>query len=359
MNELAVHPNIYATGGNKGLVSILERVWLREQETGDGTFYIVSGFANYNGGVRFFPVFRRHIENGGRVVAIFGGSARQKLTSRQVVQEMLGCGAEVHVINRKRLMHAKSYGSRTPGGEMVVVTSGNFTGSGMAQNVEMSLMLDRPTTRSLGFSWENLAARMLSQRWEFYQPSLDDMAAPAWQLLYDENEVDIVLDETNEVTLIIRLGHADTARINAAPGTNAGKGSQYFWLSKDCYDFFPALTIPNKRGWKKTYSCKVSMNFVDLQKEREVRVTFEADNNLDFRLGTGLLRYTKLARAGDIAAISRVRESRYELRIFRQDSRIARTLAQHAVNFIGTQGKQYGFISNQQFQSMSGRRVGR
>ena len=95
--------------------------------------------------------FRRHIDHGGRVVAIFGGNARQRLTSRQVVQEMLECGADVHVVNRKRLMHAKSYGSRTPEGEMLVVTSGNFTGPGMAQNVEMSLMLDRPTTRSLGF----------------------------------------------------------------------------------------------------------------------------------------------------------------------------------------------------------------
>ena len=132
MNELAVHPNVYATGGSTGLVSILERVWLREQEMGDGTFYIVSGFANYNGGVRFFPVFRRHINHGGRVVAIFGGNARQRLTSRQVVQEMLECGADVHVVNRKRLMHAKSYGSRTPNGEMLVVTSGNFTGPGMA-----------------------------------------------------------------------------------------------------------------------------------------------------------------------------------------------------------------------------------
>ena len=55
MNELAVHPNVHATGGSKGPVSILERVWLREQEMGDGTFYIVSGFANYNGGGPLFP----------------------------------------------------------------------------------------------------------------------------------------------------------------------------------------------------------------------------------------------------------------------------------------------------------------
>ena len=34
MNELTLHPNVYATGHSKGLVSILERVWLREQTLG-------------------------------------------------------------------------------------------------------------------------------------------------------------------------------------------------------------------------------------------------------------------------------------------------------------------------------------
>ena len=358
MNELAVHPNVYATGGSKGLISILERVWLREQDAGDGTFYIMSGFANYNGGVRFFPVFRRHVNHGGRVVAIFSGNTRQKLTSRQVVEEMLECGADVHIVNRKRLMHVKSYGSKTVHGEMVVVTSGNFTGPGMAQNVEMSLMLDRPTTKSLGFSWESMVEGVLSQNWEYYQPKLEDMSAPVWQLLYDEHAKNTTLDEINEVTLVVLLGHADTARINAAPGTNAGKGSQYFWLCKDCYDFFPALTIPNKRGRKKTYSCNVKMNFIDLGEEHEIRVTFEADNNLDFRLGTGPLRYTKLAQPGDIAAISRVKESQYELRIFRQKSRVGTSLNRYAVSYIGHQGKRYGFMSNQQFENETGRRVG-
>lgn len=353
MNELTVHPNVYATGRSKGLVSILERVWLHEHEMGDGTLYVVSGFANYNGGVRFFPVFRRHIEQGGKVIAIFSGNTRQNLTSRQVVLQMLECGVDVHVINRKRLMHAKSYGSKTRDGEMLVVTSGNFTGPGMAQNVEMSLLLDRPTTRELGYSWNDMVAGMLSQNWDLYQPNLDDMTAPVWQLLYDEQASTIVLDETDEVTLVLRLGHADTVRINASPGSNESKGTQYFWLSKDCYDFFPALTIPNKRGRKKTYSSKVRMNFVDLREETEVRVTFEAENNLDFRLGTGPLRYTGLAQSGDIAAISRIGDNQYELRLFPQNTRTARNLARYAVNFIGHQGKRYGFISNQQFQNIT------
>ena len=353
MNELTVHPNVYATAHSKGLLSILERVWLHEHEMGDGTLYVVSGYANYNGGVRFFPVFRRHVQQGGKVVAIFSGNAHQNLTSRQVVQEMLECGTDVHVINRKRLMHAKSYGSKTRHGERLVVTSGNFTGPGMAQNVEMSLLLDHPTTREMGFSWDDMVAGMLSQNWELHQPKLDDMTAPVWQLLYDEQASTIVLDETDEVTLILRLGHADTVRINAVPGSNESKGTQYFWLSKDCYDFFPALKIPNRRGTKKTYSCMVRMNFVDLQEETEVRVTFEAENNLDFRLGTGPLRCTRLAQSGDIAAISRTEENGYQLRLFRQNTRTGRALDQHAVNFIGHKGKRYGFISNQQFQHVT------
>ena len=100
------------------------------------------------------------------------------------------------------------------------------------------------------------------------------------------------------------------------------------------------------------------MNFVDVRQEHVVRVTFEADNNLDFRLGTGPLRYTKLAQEGDIAAISRVKESRYELRLFRERSGIGKALAKHAVDFIGHQGKRYGFIANQRFEKVSSKRVG-
>ena len=359
MNELTVHPNVYATGRSKGLVPLLERVWLREHEMGDGTLYIVSGFANYNGGVRFFPVFRRHIEQGGRVVAIFGGSTQQKLTSQQVVRELLNCGAEIHLVNRKRLMHVKSYGSKTCNGEMLVVTSGNFTGPGMAQNVEMAILLDQTTTRSLRFSWDAMIEAMLAQRWDFYQPNLANTTSPAWQLLYDEKSSRIVLDETNEVTLILSLGHADTVRINARSGTAQAQGTQYFWLSRDCYDFFPPLIIPNQRGHKKTYSCLIEMDFVDLGHKEEVRVTFEAENNLDFRLGTGPLRHSKLAQTGDITAISRVGETRYELRLYRQNTPAHRALAPYATNFIGNRGKQYGFISNQEFQTTIGTRVGR
>ena len=346
MNELAVHPDVYATARNRGLISLLERVWLREQEPGEGTLYVISGFATYNGGVRFFPVFRRHVELGGRVVALFAGSTGQNLASRQVVQGMLECGAEVRIVNRKRLMHVKSYGSRTRAGDMVVVSSGNFTGPGMAQNVEMSVLLDRRTARGMGFSWEDLIAGMLSQSWQMHRPELQDMSSPGWRLLYDEEAPTIVLDETDEVTLIVILGHADTVRINAAPGTVEARGTQYFWLSRDCYDFFPALTIPNARGVKRTYSCVVGMNFVDLGRREKVRVTFEAENNLDFRLGAGALRGTGLVRAGDVAAISRIGESSYELRLYRCNAPVGERLAARAVNFVGNRGKRYGFVSN-------------
>ena len=185
------------------------------------------------------------------------------------------------------------------------------------------------------------------------------MGAPAWQLLYDEEAAAITLDQTNEVTMLVILGHADTVRINAAPGTVEARGTQYFWLSRDCYDFFPPLTIPNIRGIKRTYSCTIRMKFVDLDRTEDVRVTFEAENNLDFRLGTGILRHTRLARPGDVAAISRIGESRYELRLYRQDTDAAGQLAPHAVNFIGHQGKRYGFISNDEFRATANVRFGR
>jgi hypothetical protein len=288
-------------------------------------------------------------------VAVFAGSSGSRLTSRQVVEEMLGCGAEVHVVNRKRLLHAKCYGTKHEGRESLIVTSGNFTGPGMSQNVEMAVLLEPATTAQMQFSWDGMIDSMLGQRWNFYRPSLADRGDPAWQLLYDEFASDLVLDDTEEVTMILRLGHADTARINAAPGTKAARGTQYFWLSKDCYDFFPALTIRNQRGEKPTYSCLVSMNYVDLHLvDGQCRVTFEAGNNLDFRLGTGPLRYSRVASEGDLAAITRTGESSYEMRFYRQGTPRHRALSRHAVNLIGHQGKCYGFMPNADFAEAVG-----
>ena len=211
----------------------------------------------------------------------------------------------------------------------------------------------------MGFSWNDLLNSMLAQRWDFYRPTLSDLTAPAWSLLYDEQASDIVLDDSDEVTIVLRLSHADTARINAAPDTSGAKGTQYFWLSKDCYDFFPPLTIRNQRGHKATYSCLINMSYIDLGiVDNECRVTFEAENNLDFRLGTGKLRNTHLAAEGDLAAISRVGENDYELRIYRDGSRVHRLLMPYAIYFIGHQGKKYGYLSNVDFGRVIGSRVG-
>ncbi len=360
MNEIVVHPGVYATGLNRGLVPLLERLWIREHRPGDGAIFIVSGFANYNGGVRFYDVFRSHIQAGGRVVAYLGGSTAQRLTSKQVVQELLDCGVEVTLINRKRLLHAKCYGVSRPLSDSLIVTSGNFTGPGMSQNVEMSVLLDEATTSVACFAWGDLEAALRGQNWDYYAPRLDDPDAPAWKLVYDEQAADIVIDDTEEITLVITLSHSDTARINAAPGTAAGKGTQYFWLSKDSYDFFPALTIRNTRGTKATYSALVELDYVDLGVvDDQARVTFEAENNFDFRLGTRLLRFTHRASEGDMAAISRVGESRYQVRVFRKGSDEFACLSQHAVDFVGHRGKRCGFIPNARFEESLGIRISR
>jgi hypothetical protein len=349
MSELTVHPSVYATGPNRGLLGLLEQAWVRKFQPGVGTLYIISGFANYNGGVRFYDTFRRHIDEGGQVIAIFGGSSSFRLTSTQVVEELLEAGARVHLINRKRLMHAKSYGRSTENGSLLIVTSGNFTGPGMSQNVEMSVLLDEAAVQAMNFTWDGLINQLLSQKWDYYCPELDARDAPAWRLLYDEFAAGIALDDTEQVTMVLRLGHADTVRIMAEPGTDAGKGSQYFWLSKDSFGFLPPLTILNRKGYKTTYSCEVEIEFVDLALASTVRVTFEAENNLDFRLGTGPLRYTKLAKKGDLAAITRVAESRYELRLYAEGTPIYNALLPHAVTLIGHQGKRYGYLANTEF----------
>lgn len=360
MNELTLHPNVYSTGPSKGLLNFLERVWIKDHKLGDGTLFIVSGFGNYNGGVRFYETFKQHTEKGGKIVAFFAGSTSSRLTSKQVVEEMLGCGANVHILKRKKLLHAKCYGTKnTKGDESLIVTSGNFTGPGMSQNVELSVLLEPTSTAEMGFTWEGMINNMLDQNWSFYNPDLNSPEEPAWKLLYDEHSTRVKSsDDTDEVTMLLTLSHADTVRINAPPRSDQAKGSQYFWLSKDCYDFFPPLTIRNQRGIKPTYSCKVMMRYVDLKKGKqfvdEVRVTFEAGNNLDFRLGTGALRCTNTASEGDLAAISRLSDKAYDLRIYRAGSEEYKALMPFAVNMIGGKGKCYGYMSNAGFAETVG-----
>ena len=153
--------------------------------------------------------------------------------------------------------------------------------------------------------------------------------------------------------MIKTLGHSDVVRINAEKGSNAGKGTAYFWLSKDCYDFFPPLTIPNSRGYKPTNSCIINLHYVDLNLiNTENRVTFEAGNNVDFRLGTSKFRYTKIAQEGDLMVLSRISEYNYDIRIIKQDSPEYRLLSPYATTFIGNSGKRMGFISNDSLEKI-------
>ena len=348
--EFLLQPYVYSTGGTMTLLNMLDNMWLRTHQDGNGTLYIVSGFANYNGGVRFYPYFTKHIHDGGSIKVFIGGSTSQRLSSLQVVEALLQCGAEVYVVNRKRLLHAKCYGFCSDDSQELVVTSGNFTGPGMSQNAEAAIRIDSETIKDMEFSWQDFTESIMNQPWDIYQMDSDDIeekASPAWSLLYDEVHGSTRLEESQQMTMVITLSHSDTARIQAEPGSKAGLGTQYFWLSKGTFDFFPALTEKNKRGIKNTYSCNVNMNYVDIEVSQLAKVTFEADNNLDFRLGTGALRYTKIARENDLALISRLSEYDYELRIINQESPKYRRLLSYATTFIGGRGKKFGYISNE------------
>jgi hypothetical protein len=324
-------------------------MWLKEHVSGDGTIYIVSGFANYNGGVRFYPSFSEHTRNGGEIVAFIGGSTSQRLSSQQVVEALLSCDANVYVVNRKRLLHAKCYGISDSCGDELVVTSGNFTGPGMSQNAEAAIGIDPQYTQTLGFRWADFFKSLFSQSWDIYRLEKSDITSktnPGWALLYDEVHETPALEENRKVSMVVLLSHADTVRIQANPGDKAGLGTQYFWLSKGTFDFFPALTEKNKRGIKNTYSCLINMNYVDIVKKEKARVTFEADNNLDFRLGTGAYRYTRAADERDLALITRRSEYNYEIRIIRKGASNYGDFLSYAVTYIGGQGKKFGYISN-------------
>ena len=353
MIDFTIHPNVYSTGRFSGLRPMLEDIWIRSHTPGDGTIYIISGFANFNGGARFYKPFKEHTDKGGKIVSFLGGSTSQRLSSKQVVEALLECGSEVNIINRKRLLHSKCYGISDSKGQRLVVTSGNFTGPGMAQNVEAAILLDDPEVKSMNFVWSDVEQSLKSQKWHRHNPSLSKLISPAWKLLYDETPRGIKLDDTEAVTLVVILGDADTARIQAARRAKAGLGSQYFWLSKDSFDFFPPLNIRNKRGWKGTLSTIIDLRYVELDLVKKERVTFEAENNLDFRLGTGGLRYSKLAASGDIACISRIEEDFYDLRIYPRGSNVFKQLDPFAINFIGARGKRYGYIDNPDFEKIA------
>lgn len=114
----------------------------------------------------------------------------------------------------------------------------------MSQNGEAAVRIESEYVKDMGFSWEEFFNSIFSQNWNIYQlqeSDIEEKSDPGWNLLYDEVQGTAKLDESQEVTMVITLSHSDTARIQAEPGTNAGKGTQYFWLSKDTFDFFSRI----------------------------------------------------------------------------------------------------------------------
>jgi hypothetical protein len=350
MSEFILQPAVYTTGLSKNLLQLLETMWINNNNK-DIDYNIFSGFGNYNGGVRFYSIFKKHIDNGGKVTAFFAGSASQRLTSRQLVERMLKIGCNINIVNRKRIFHTKLYGIQNKNKNTLIVTSGNFTGPGLSHNVESAIYLTDDITSKIGFDWAALKSAVLKQSWDIYVPTLSDMDSPAWKLLYDEKQEQALNEETQLMSMVLILGHADTARIMAFPGSDEGKGTQYFWLSKDSFDFFPPLTILNERGYKSTNSCLIKLYYADLDFiDHNSRVTFEADNNVDFRLGTGKYRYTKIASKGDMAVLTRISEYNYMIKIFKQDSIEYNKLKPYATTYIGHQGKMIGYITNERLK---------
>ncbi|EKD47586.1 MAG: hypothetical protein ACD_65C00376G0014 [uncultured bacterium] len=353
IDEFLLQPDLYSTHGSSTLIDLLEKQWIDDINLGEGTIYLVSGFGNYNGGVRFYDHFKSHVDKGGHIKSLFGGSTSQRLTSMQLAEGLLNAGVQVNIVNRKHILHAKCYGYQSESKQSLIVTSGNFTGPGLSQNVEVAVSLSNESVNKIGFKWDDFFSACLKSSEGTYLPTLPVGDSVDWRLLYNEvrGQNDTVPPE-EKVTMLLLLSHADTARINSRPGESSGKGSQYFWLSKSAFNFFPALTIPNERGSKPTYSTIIKVKYVDLNLEENSRVTFEAGNNLDFRLGTGALRYSHLADEFDIAAITRRKNAFYEIRIFKKSSKHYSTLSKYLINYIGSQGKKYGYIPNDIFDSV-------
>lgn len=354
MNYFSLHPNVYCTNNkHENLPDLLNELWSDSGK--DDQFIIVSGFANYNGGVRFYDLFENHVKQGGRVTAILGASYSQRLTTVQVVKELLSRGVHVKLINRKRLLHAKLYGSfndKTSIG--LVVSSGNFTGPGMALNVEASFYADSDTLERMNFNWSYLLKEIERQSWQTYDIDNYDENAPYNDLLYDEEKHQRKYEKETEVDefLITTLSHNDVSRIQEKkPGT------QYIWLSKDTMGYFPPLTIRNKRGYKKTYSAKITINYPQLDlKEIASKVTFEMDNNMDFRfLTTANVNNTQVADEGDLALIVKIGDAEYDIYfISKSDGNEFIVLDSYATRYIGNKGKRYGFVPANIFEQKDG-----
>jgi hypothetical protein len=94
------------------------------------------------------------------------------------------------------------------------------------------------------------------------------------------------------------------------------------------------------------------LNYIDLGISQTAKVTFEAENNLDFRLGTGAYKRTKLAEEKDLAIITRCCEYDYEIRIIKKSDHAYSTLLSYATQHVGNKGKRVGYIDNATLFSM-------
>ena len=111
------------------------------------------------------------------------------------------------------------------------------------------------------------------------------------------------------------------------------------------------MTILNERGYKTTNSCLINLHYADIGYTKyDSRVTFEAGNNVYFRLGTGKFRYTRLANQGDMAILSRLSEHTCTIKIIRQNTVEYKKLKPYATSFIGHQGKMIGYLTNERLK---------
>ncbi len=75
----------------------------------------------------------------------------------QLAEGLLNSGADVNVINRKHIMHAKCYGYKSDTQQSIIVTSGNFTGPGLSQNIEVAVSLSDESVKRMGFDGMNFS----------------------------------------------------------------------------------------------------------------------------------------------------------------------------------------------------------
>ena len=74
--EFLLQPNVYSTGVSSNLLNMLDHMWLRDHVSGNGCLYIISGFSNYNGGVRFYPDRTVHLHF--FITQVIGGQLQRK-----------------------------------------------------------------------------------------------------------------------------------------------------------------------------------------------------------------------------------------------------------------------------------------